>query len=76
VDTSIGLLDRCRRKVRNEPELAQTRLLMADPHKLPFESGSFDRVIYVGELTDFRDPEMIRAEMLRVVKPDGLVFPA
>jgi SAM-dependent methyltransferase len=76
VDMSIGLLERCRRKVNNEPELAETRLLMADPHKMPFGDQSFDRVIYVGELSDFRDPEGVRAEMLRVVSPDGLVFPA
>jgi ubiquinone/menaquinone biosynthesis C-methylase UbiE len=76
VDMSIGLLERCRRKVNNEPELSETRLLMADPHKMPFGDQSFDRVIYVGELSDFRNPDEVRAEMLRVVSSDGMVFPA
>lgn len=75
-DLAVGLLHRARRKVENEPELAETRLLMADPHKLPFDAETFDRVIYVGELSDFRDPNQVCAEMLRVVKPDGVVFPA
>ena len=63
-------------KVEAEPALAQTRLLMADPHKMPFADELFDRVIYIGELTDFREPDAVRKEMLRVVKADGMVFPA
>jgi SAM-dependent methyltransferase len=76
IDMSIGLLERCRRKVEAEPALSETRLLMADPHKMPFEDELFDRVIYVGELSDFREPDAVRKEMLRVVKADGMVFPA
>ena len=72
---SIGLLERCRRKVQAEPELSETRLLMADPHRMPFVDRIFDRVIYVGDLEDFREPDVVRSEMLRVVKSDGMIFP-
>ena len=76
IDLSIGLLERCRRKVQAETELTGTRLLMADPHRMPFPDRLFDRVLYVGKMTDFREPEVVRREMLRVVKEDGMVFPA
>ena len=75
IDMSIGLLERCRRKVQAEPELSETRLLMADPHRMPFVDRIFDRVIYVGDLEDFREPDVVRSEMLRVVKSDGMIFP-
>ncbi len=61
-------------------ELLETRLAalaaghlltrVADIEALPFESGSFDVVACAGSLS-YGDPELVDAELLRVLRPGG-----
>jgi ubiquinone/menaquinone biosynthesis C-methylase UbiE len=68
VDLSRGMLERCRRRVR-EGGRDDVRLLMADAHALPFPDASFDRVFHVGAAGSYRDPRTALAEMARVARP-------
>ncbi|MCW5725686.1 MAG: methyltransferase domain-containing protein [Maricaulaceae bacterium] len=48
-------------------------LSAADAGRLPFADASFDRVICSEVLEHVDDPEAVLAEIIRVLKPDGLV---
>jgi ubiquinone/menaquinone biosynthesis C-methylase UbiE/uncharacterized protein YbaR (Trm112 family) len=65
VDLSLGMLDRCRRRVATR----RVRLLHADAHALPFPDAAFDRVFHVGGIATYRDPARGLAEMARVARP-------
>lgn len=69
LDTSFGML-------RRAGEFAEAKgwpvhLVLADAHRLPFPSATFDRVLHVGGLNAFSDPARALAEMARVTKPGG-----
>ena len=68
IDLSVGMLRRCRRRVRRIPAVEE-RLAVADAHCLPFSNGAFDRVFHVGATNSFRDPATALAEMARVARP-------
>lgn len=48
--------------------------IVADLHRLPFKDASVDRVISCSVMEHVSKPERAFAEMLRVVKPGGLVY--
>ncbi len=72
-DLSETLLHRCAGRWQHNPMAEQAKLLLADPHRLPFADGVFDRVFHVGGLGRFDDPRRVLAEMYRVVVPGGRV---
>ncbi|RME26533.1 MAG: methyltransferase domain-containing protein [Deltaproteobacteria bacterium] len=72
-DLSETLLRRCAGRWGHNPLAEQARLVLADPHYLPFADGVFDRVFHVGGLGRFDDPSRVLAEMFRVVRPGGRV---
>lgn len=56
-----------------EREITNAAFAKADIHALPFPSHSFDVVHVNGVLCQIQDPLHAIAEMIRVVKPGGLV---
>ena len=48
--------------------------VICDAHKLPFLNGSIDGVLIQGVLEHVRDPNRIVAEILRVLRPRGVVY--
>ncbi len=48
--------------------------VICDAHKLPFLDGSMDGVLIQGVLEHVRDPSRIVGEILRVLRPQGVVY--
>jgi SAM-dependent methyltransferase len=48
--------------------------LLCDAHKLPFEDGTFDGVWVQAVLEHVLDPQVVVAEIHRVLRPSGLVY--
>lgn len=73
-DLSIGALRQAAARVEQEPQWHdRLSLFAADPAHLPFQPATFDRVLVCGGFDCFRDPARAMAELVRVVKPGGLV---
>lgn len=71
VDLSPGMMREC---VHNlERAGVEAWLAFADAHHLPFEDESFDGLLHVGGVNNFRDKRRALAEALRVVKPGAPV---
>ena len=72
IDLSRGMLGVAARKL---PGRAQRCLLLRCPAQaLPFEDGSFDAVTCFEALEFMTRPEAALAELLRVLRPGGLLF--
>lgn len=48
--------------------------VIADAHHLPFVDGAFDGVVIQAVLEHVADPQMVVAEIARVLRVDGLVY--
>ena len=48
--------------------------LVADAHEIPFTDNSFDAVFSLAVLEHVLDPYKVVAEMLRVLKPGGILY--
>jgi ubiquinone/menaquinone biosynthesis C-methylase UbiE len=68
LDLSVGMLERCRRRLAQDPG-RPVRLLLADAHALPFPDACFDRVFHVGGIGGYGNPGRGLAEMARVARP-------
>jgi SAM-dependent methyltransferase len=53
---------------------SENTLLLADGHSLPFSDGVFDAVWIQAVLEHVLDPNIVAAEIHRVLKCDGVVF--
>ena len=71
LDISVGMLNRCRRKLRGKR--VRARLLLGDAARLPFGDGSFHAVFHHGGIAEFPNKRAAMAEMARVVRPGGKV---
>lgn len=67
VDLAAGMLSIARRRLRAAGR--EVPLALADAHALPLADAQFDRVMHVGAVNSFRDPERALGEMARVAKP-------
>ena len=73
-DLSIGALRRARQRIEESPAwYGRLSLFMADPHRLPFVDGAFDRVLVFGGFDCFADAATVTSELCRVVCDGGLV---
>src|ERR1017187_2542021 len=72
LDLSMGMLRRCRARVRPFPETAI--LVQANAERLPLAGGSFDVVWHVGGINFFDQPAVAVKEMVRVAKPGALIL--
>jgi ubiquinone/menaquinone biosynthesis C-methylase UbiE len=69
VDSDASMLDAARANAPANVELAQ-----ADAERLPFELGSFDLASSLRTLHHVHRPELVVAEMVRVVRPGGTLI--
>ncbi|OAN75116.1 hypothetical protein A8B78_16925 [Jannaschia sp. EhC01] len=72
IDTSAGMLVQAKSVMQHaglDPHLRQ-----ADVMSLPYEDRSFDVVMAAHVLEHLPDPQRALAEMVRVLKPGGMVF--
>lgn len=75
VDSSPSMLVEARSKWSNSPRLAalNPKLLEMDAAHLDLPSASFDSVIDTFSFCTFREPELVAREMIRVLKPGGVL---
>lgn len=71
IDLSETMLSEARR--RTDSGFQNLSFRMANVQELPFESGSFDRVMATQLLLHVPDPQRSLAEMHRVLAPGGLI---
>lgn len=57
-----------------KPELEAAGFLAADALALPFEDDAFDRVVSVGSIMYWEDPEAVLREARRVTRPGGSIL--
>ena len=74
LDISIEMLLQCRKKLVGAG--AQGDLFVGFAERLPFRSNTFDAVLHVGSLNEFRDPHVALLEMARVAAPGAPVVVA
>jgi ubiquinone/menaquinone biosynthesis C-methylase UbiE len=71
LDASNGMLSIARRKCR---DLEYVRFSAGDLNgRLPYEDATFDRVVTINVLYALEDPDCVVKELLRVLKPDGVL---
>lgn len=68
VDLAAGMLEIARKRLDRAGH-RHVPLAIADAHALPLADAVFDRVLHVGAVNSFRDPERALAEMTRVARP-------
>lgn len=73
VDLAAGMLRIARSRLAAAGR-SDVPLALADAHALPFQDDQFDRVMHVGAVNSFRDPERALSEMARVAKPGGMLL--
>ncbi|HEY3352054.1 MAG TPA: methyltransferase domain-containing protein [Polyangia bacterium] len=74
VDSSPGMLDRCRDRLARAGLGARVRLAHGDVEALPFDDGSFDLVLAIGVLGYLLRDDRALAELRRVLRPGGYVI--
>lgn len=67
VDISLGMLRRCRKKLDRRHRNAH--LFQAEASRLPFRGEVFDRVLLIGGISRFSEPERALKEMIWVARP-------
>jgi ubiquinone/menaquinone biosynthesis C-methylase UbiE len=71
LDASDGMLSIARRKCRS---LDYVSFSAGDLNRaLPFADGTFDRIVTINVLYALEDPERVVTELLRVLKPHGVL---
>lgn len=68
LDASRALLERARK------DASELTWVLGDAHQLPFENSSFDAARIERALQHVGEPERVLAEMVRVVRPGGIVL--
>ncbi|TFG26926.1 class I SAM-dependent methyltransferase [Candidatus Thorarchaeota archaeon] len=71
LDLSTGMLERAKNKTREQG--IHISLTHGSVFNLPYQSNFFDLVLHVGGINTFSDIHGALAEMLRVVRSDGIV---
>jgi len=71
LDFSAEMLARARNKCRGLDNVSFARGDLSMP--LPFEDATFDRVLSINVLYALPDPDFTTGELLRVLKPDGIL---
>lgn len=74
LDASGRMLDRAREKIAAGRFESFITLLQDDASRLPFEEGSFDVVTCLEALEFMPRPQAALAEMIRVLRPGGLLL--
>ena len=61
------------KKARSK-RIRNSAFLVADAHRLPFETGSFDIAVAITTLEFLREPERTVREMVRCVRSPGILL--
>ncbi|WP_345458273.1 class I SAM-dependent methyltransferase [Nocardioides marinquilinus] len=73
-DISPAMLERTRALAERHGVADQVTTTIADVGDLPFDDGSFDRVVTLTGLHCFPDPARAVAELTRVLRPGGVLL--
>ena len=73
-DISAPALRDGRTQAQAQGIASSATLVVADFHDLPFSTGYFDAVFVAASVHHTRRPEVVLAEMLRVLRPGGLLI--
>jgi D-aspartate ligase len=77
VDTTSAMLLAVRRHAADAGVAPRLRIILADAHRLPFQTGTFDLVLALGVVPWLHSPAHAAQEMARVLRSGGhLVFNA
>ena len=77
VDTTAAMLEAARRHAADAEVASHLRVILADAHRLPFQTGTFDLVLALGVVPWLHSPAQAAREMTRVLRTGGhLVFNA
>ena len=72
LDLSMGMLRRCRARIR--PYEATSLLVQANAERLPLADHSFDVVLHLGGINFFDQPAVAVKEMVRVAKAGAFIL--
>ena len=75
LDIDKTMLAVCRNHLAKEPAELRERveLMQRSAYELPFEDGALDVVYIVAALMEIPDPQRCLVEVMRVLKPDGVL---
>jgi D-aspartate ligase len=77
IDTAAAMLEVVRRHAGDAGVTPHLRVILADAHRLPFQTGTFDFVLALGVVPWLHSPAQAAKEMARVLRTGGhLVFTA
>lgn len=60
--------------VEQWPSVGRNRTLLVDDRRLPFQAGSFDRILLVHALEEADDPAVLLLEAVRALAPTGRII--
>lgn len=73
LDISTGMLEIGKQKIAKKNLSDKIEMLLADSENIPFEDNSFDAITVAFGLRNFETLEKGLAEILRVLKPNGIL---
>jgi demethylmenaquinone methyltransferase/2-methoxy-6-polyprenyl-1,4-benzoquinol methylase len=72
LDISAGMLEVGRNKIRAKNLSDKIEMILADSENMPFEDNTFDAITVAFGVRNFENLEKGLAEILRVLKPNGI----
>lgn len=69
IDVSTMQLEACRKRANGR----DLKLILGEAEDLPVQDGRFDAALSIGGFNYFNDPEKALREMVRAVKPGGII---
>lgn len=71
VEISPEMIDQAQRNAEEYGEQERVNYVLGDAHSLPSENAAFDGLFSNGSLHEWARPELVFAEIHRVLKPGG-----
>jgi demethylmenaquinone methyltransferase / 2-methoxy-6-polyprenyl-1,4-benzoquinol methylase len=72
LDISAGMLEVGKNKIKAQNLSDKIEMILADSENMPFEDNTFDAITVAFGVRNFENLEKGLAEILRVLKPDGI----
>ena len=72
LDISAGMLDVGRNKIKAKKLSDKIEMILADSENMPFDDNAFDAITVAFGVRNFENLEIGLAEILRVLKPNGI----
>ena len=72
LDISDGMLEVGRQKINAQNLQSRIEMVLGDSEKMPYDNNSFDAITVAFGVRNFENLEIGLAEILRVLKPNGL----